>query len=171
MYVKKCAKLFILLILAIAPFPAFGYEPANPVTQPSVPQFNESETAAILREIKAFGNVRVSARRAIAIAEKRGAGAKVVDLSFDGTTGRLVYRVKVLLNEELWEGKVDAATGVLVDDGSTTSAFKLGEEDKAALAAFAAAALALATLAIAALAIATLATLAALAISALAIAT
>ena len=75
MYVKKCAKLFILLILAIAPFPAFGYEPANPVTQPSVPQFNESETAAILREIKAFGNVRVSARRAIAIAEKRGAGA------------------------------------------------------------------------------------------------
>lgn len=141
MYVKKCAKLLIRLILAIAPIQAFGHEPANPVTQPSFQQFNESEAAAISQEIKAFGNVRVSARRAIAIAERRGAGAKVVDLSFDGTTGRLVYRVKVLLNEELWEGKVDAATGVLVDDGSTTSAFKLGEEDKAALAAFAAAAL------------------------------
>ena len=141
MYVKKCAKLLIRLILAIAPIQAFGHEPANPVTQPSFRQFNESEAAAISQEIKAFGNVRVSARRAIAIAERRGAGAKVVDLSFDGTTDRPVYRVKVFWNEELWEGKVDASTGVPVDDGSTTHASKLGEEDKTALAAFAAAAL------------------------------
>jgi uncharacterized membrane protein YkoI len=125
--------------LAIAPIQAFGHEPANPVTQPSFRQFNESEAAAISQEIKAFGNVRVSARRAIAIAERRGAGAKVVDLSFDGTTDRPVYRVKVFWNEELWEGKVDASTGVPVDDGSTTPASKLSEEDKTVLAAFAAA--------------------------------
>ena len=141
MYVKKCEKLLIRLILAIAPIQAFGHEPANPVTQPSFQQFNESEAAAISQEIKAFGNVRVSARRAIAIAERRGAGAKVVDLSFDGTTDRPVYRVKVFWNEELWEGKVDASTGVPIDDGSTTPASKLGEEHKTALAAFAAAAL------------------------------
>jgi uncharacterized membrane protein YkoI len=141
MYVKKCTKFLIPLVLAIAPVHASGHEPANSVTQPSVPQFNESETAAILQEIKVFANVRVSARRAIAIAERRGAGAKVVDLSFDGTTDRLAYRVKVLWNEELWEGKIDASTGVPVGDGSTTPASELGEEDKTALAAFAATAM------------------------------
>jgi hypothetical protein len=139
MYVNKFAKLLIPLILAIAPIPAFCHESTDPVTKPSVPQFNESESAAILQEIKVFAHARITARRAIAIAEKRGAGAKVVDLSFDGTSPRLAYRVKVLLNEELWEGMIDASTGVAVGDGSTTPASKLGEENRTALAAFSAA--------------------------------
>jgi uncharacterized membrane protein YkoI len=139
MYVNKFAKLLIPLILAIAPIPAFCHESTDPVTKPSVPQYNESESAAILQEIKVFAHARITARRAIAIAEKRGAGAKVVDLSFDGTSPRLAYRVKVLLNEELWEGMIDASTGVAVGDGSTTPASKLGEENRTALAAFSAA--------------------------------
>ena len=44
--------------------------------------------------------------------ERRGAGAKVVDLSFDGSTPHPAYRVKVLLKGELWEGTIDASTGV-----------------------------------------------------------
>jgi uncharacterized membrane protein YkoI len=118
---------------------AFGHESADLATTPSVSPFNESESAAILQEIKLFANARISARRAIAIAERRDARAKVIDLSFDATTSRLAYRVKVLLNEQLWEGAIDASTGVPVDDGSTTPASRLGEEDRTALAAFTAA--------------------------------
>ena len=139
MCVNRFAKLLIPLVLAIAPIPAFSHEFADPAPQTSVPQFNESESAAILQEIKVFAHARISARRAIAIAQRRGAGAKVVDLSFDGTPPRLAYRVKVLLNEALWEGTIDASTGAPVGDGSTTPVSRLGEDDKTTLAAFAAA--------------------------------
>ena len=126
--------------LLIAPISgAFGHESADLATKPSVPPFTESESAAILQEIKHFASARISARRAIAIAERRDARAKVIDLSFDGTTSRLAYRVKVLLNDQLWEGAIDASTGVPVGDGSTTPASRLDEEDRTALAAFTAA--------------------------------
>ena len=142
MCVNKFAKLLIPLILplilAIAPGSAFGRESADPAP-PSVPQSNESESGSILQEIKAFAHARISARRAIAIAERRGAGAKVVDLSFDGSTPRPAYRVKVLLNGELWEGTIDASTGVAVGNGSTTPVSRLGEENQTTLAAFSAA--------------------------------
>src|SRR5882757_4598408 len=90
------AKFLIPLMLAMAPIPAFCHGSADPAAKPSVAPFNEPDSEAILQEIKVFANARISARRAIAIAERRGAGAKVVDLSFDGTTPRLAYRVKVL---------------------------------------------------------------------------
>ena len=120
------------------PVSAFGRASADPAT-PSVPPFNEFESGSILQEIKAFAHARISARRAIAIAERRGAGAKVVDLSFDGTTPRPAYGVKVLLNGELWEGTIDASTGAPVGNGSTTPVSRLGEENKTTLAAFSAA--------------------------------
>lgn len=142
MRVNRFAKLFIPLILplilAIAPVSANGRESAYPA-KPSAPQSDDSESAAILQEIEAFARARISARRAIAIAERRGAGAKVVDLSFDGTTGRPAYRVKVLLKEGLWEGTIDASTGVPGGNGSTTPVSALGEENRATLAAFSAA--------------------------------
>jgi uncharacterized membrane protein YkoI len=129
-----------LVSLLLAPISAaFGHESADLATKPSVAPFNESESAAILQEIKLFANARISARHAIAIAERRGVRAKVIDLSFDGTASRLAYRVKVLLNEQLWEGAIDASTGVPVDGGSTTPASRLDEEDRTALAAFTAA--------------------------------
>lgn len=132
------AKFLIPLALAMAPIPAFCHGSADPATKPSVAPFNEPDSADILQEIKVFANARISARRAIAIAERRGAGAKVVDLSFDGTSPRLAYRVKVHLNGELWEGTIDASTGVPVGDGSTIPASQLDEETKTALAAFSA---------------------------------
>jgi len=143
MCVNKFAKLLIQLILplilAIAPGSAFGRESADPAP-PSVPQSDESESAAILlQQIKAFASARISARRAIAIAERRGARAKVVDLSFDGSAPRPAYGVKVLLNGELWEGTIDASTGVAVATGATTPVSRLGEENQTTLAAFSAA--------------------------------
>jgi uncharacterized membrane protein YkoI len=139
MCVNRAAKVLIPLVLAGALIPAFGHGSADPATQPGAPQFSESEKATVRQEIKVFADARISARRAITIAEKRGAGAKVVDLSFDGTTLRMAYRVKVLLNEALWEGVIDASTGVPIGEGSTTPVSNLGEENKTALAAFSAA--------------------------------
>lgn len=137
MRIDKLAKLLILSILAIAPVSAFGRESAD-LALPPVPQSRESESDALLQEIKAFTYAQVSARRAIAIAERRGAGAKVVDLGFDGSTAHPAYRVKVLLNGEVWEGAIDAARGAAVGIGSTPVA-RLREENQTILAAFAAA--------------------------------
>jgi uncharacterized membrane protein YkoI len=125
-----------LISLALASIPAaFGRESADLATTSSAPPSDKSGSA-IPEEIKSFANVRVSARHAIAVAERRGVRAKVVDLSFDGSTLRPAYRVKVLLNEKVWEGAIDASTGVPVDAGSTTPASNLTEEDRTAVAAF-----------------------------------
>ena len=138
MGVHKFAKLLIPLILLIAPGSASGRESAD-LAPPPVPQSQESESDALLQEIKAFTYAQISARRAIAIAERRGAGAKVVDLGFDGSIPHPAYRVKVLLNGEVWEGAIDASTGVAVGIGSTSPVSRLREENQTTLAAFSAA--------------------------------
>ncbi|MDO8398420.1 MAG: PepSY domain-containing protein [Bradyrhizobium sp.] len=139
---NKLAKRLILLMLPllplIAPVSAFGRESAD-LGSPSVPQSNESESEALLQEIKVFAYAQISARRAIAIAERLGAGARAVDLGFDGSTSHPAYRVKVLLNGELWDGAIDASTGVAVSTGPTTPVSRLREENQTILAAFSAA--------------------------------
>ena len=142
MRINKLAKRLILLmlplLLLIAPVSAFGRESAD-LAPPSVPPSSESESEALLQEIKVFAYARISARRAVAIAERLGAGARVVDLGFDGSTSHPAYRVKVLLNGELWEGAIDASTGVAVSTGPTTPVSRLREENQTILAAFSAA--------------------------------
>jgi uncharacterized membrane protein YkoI len=146
MRVDKFAKLLISLILplilplmlAMAPVSAFGRESADPAP-PSATPSQESEGETLLQEIKAFTHARISARRAVAIAERLGAGARVVDLGFDGSAPHPAYRVKVLRKGELWEGTVDASTGVAVGTGSTTPVSRLREENQTILAAFSAA--------------------------------
>ena len=139
MTIAAFRKIAFILLLLSSTSGAFGHESAELAVTPSVPPRDETDSAAIREEIKVFANARISARRAIIIAESRGPNAKVVDLSFDGTGSRLAYRVKVLLNEDVWEGAIDATTGAPVDGGSTKPASTLGEDDRTALAAFAAA--------------------------------
>ena len=137
--IRKIAFMSLLpLLLAMAPVSAFGRESAD-LASPSATPSSESEGAAILEEIKVFAHARISARRAIAIAERLGAGARVVDLGFNGSAPRPAYRVKVLLKGELWEGAIDASTGVAVGTGSTTPVSRLREENQTILAAFSAA--------------------------------
>lgn len=147
MRVDRFAKLLIasilpsvLLILAMAPVASFGRESADlappSVPQSNVPLSNESESDALLREIKVFADARISARHAIAIAERLGAGARVVDLGFDGSHPHPAYRVKVLLNGELGEVAVDASTGLAVSTGPTTPVSGLDDESRTTLAAF-----------------------------------
>ncbi len=142
MRVGKSAKLLVSLILplmlAMAPVAVFGRESAD-LAPPPAPPSSESEGEALLREIEAFTYAQISARAAIAIAERLGAGARVVDLGFDGAGPHPAYRVKVLLNGELWESAIDASTGMAVRTGTATPVSRLREDNQTLLAAFSAA--------------------------------
>ena len=130
--------LILPLMLAMAPVAASGHQSAD-LAPPSVAPSAESESESILREIEVFARARISARRAIAIAERLGAGARVVDLGFDGSAPRPAYRVKVLLKGELWEEAIDASTGAAVISGAATPVSALKQENRTILAAFSAA--------------------------------
>jgi uncharacterized membrane protein YkoI len=56
----------------------------------------------------------ISLRRALAIADRHHAGARAVDISFDGTSGSPIYRVKTFKGPRVWEDAIDAITGEIV---------------------------------------------------------
>jgi uncharacterized membrane protein YkoI len=86
------------------------------------------------KEIKAFETVKVSLAEAIRVAANKHKDAKVVDVSFDSQAGQLAYKVKTYQDNNVWEGAVDAWTGQIIADGTTTPVSKLDEEDQLELA-------------------------------------
>jgi len=96
----------------------------------AAPAYSESETAAILQEIEVFAHVPVSIREAITIAEKRTPGIRVVDVSFDGRAGNLVYKIKAYRANETWNGMIDASTGKVVGNGMVTPVSSLEVNEK-----------------------------------------
>ena len=92
MLAKRSAKLLLLLVLSTVPALALARASSDTMI-PTSAQFSELEWAA-LQEIKVLANAQISVRDAIEIAQKRAAGAKAVDVSFDGQADRLAYRVK-----------------------------------------------------------------------------
>jgi uncharacterized membrane protein YkoI len=110
---------------------------SNGTTTPTPAQdFNESERAAVLQEIRVFANAQLSVRDVIKIAEARASGAKVVDVSFDGRADRLAYRVKAYLNDEISTVTIDASTGKTIGDAVVTLVSALDVKDKIELAGF-----------------------------------
>ena len=86
------------------------------------------------KEIKSFEAAKVSLAEAIKIAAKHHRDAKVVDVSFDSQAGQLAYKVKTYQENHVWEGAVDAWTGQVIGEGTTTPVSKLDEEDQLELA-------------------------------------
>lgn len=86
------------------------------------------------KEIKSFETVKVSLAEAIRVAAKKHKDAKVIDVSFDSQAGQLAYKVKSYQDNNVWEGAVDAWTGQIIGEGTTTPVSKLDEEDKLELA-------------------------------------
>lgn len=136
MLVKRSAELLVLLVLSAVPTLAPARATVNATIPTPAQQFSETEWAAILQEIKAFANARISIRDAMEIAEKRTPGAKAVDASFDGQSDRLAYRVKTYRNDEVWQGTVDAATGKILGEEVVTPVSTLDAKDKNELAGF-----------------------------------
>jgi uncharacterized membrane protein YkoI len=113
----------ILLMLALIAAPsAFAQRVAEPDVIPSQ------------KEIRAFEKTQISLAQAIKIAAQKHKDARVVDVSFDGQSDQLAYKVKTYQGNEIWEGAIDAWTGEMLGDGTTTPVSKLDDEDKLELA-------------------------------------
>jgi uncharacterized membrane protein YkoI len=94
----------------------------------------EPDPSSTDKEIKSFESAKVSLAEAITVAAKKHRDAKVVDVSFDSQAGQLGYKVKTYQDNNVWEGAVDAWTGQVIGEGTTTPVSKLDEEDQLELA-------------------------------------
>jgi uncharacterized membrane protein YkoI len=94
----------------------------------------EPDAFSTEKEIKSFETVKVSLAEAIKVAANKHKDAKVVDVSFDSQAGQLAYKVKTYQGNNVWEGAVDAWTGKIIGEGTTTPVSKLDEEDQSELA-------------------------------------
>jgi uncharacterized membrane protein YkoI len=94
----------------------------------------EPDVLSTEKEIRSFETAKVSLAEAIKVAAKSHKDAKVVDVSFDSQAGQLAYKVKTYQDNNVWEGAVDAWTGQIIGDGTTTPVSKLDEEDQLELA-------------------------------------
>jgi uncharacterized membrane protein YkoI len=139
MCARRFIELSILLFLLGIPMSALARQTSDTQMPALTEKFMASERAAISTEIKVFSNVQISVRDAIAIAEKRTPGGKVVDVSFDGRADRPAYRVKAHWHNEIWDGVIDASTGMIVGDGKLISVSTLDVKDRNELARFRAA--------------------------------
>jgi uncharacterized membrane protein YkoI len=136
MSIRTFSALLVLLILLILPMSTRARESNGTTTLTPAQDFNESERAAVLQEIRVFANAQLSVRDVIKIAEARASGAKVVDVSFDGRADRLAYRVKAYLNDEISTVTIDASTGKTIGDAVVTPVSALDVKDKIELAGF-----------------------------------
>ncbi|MEA2948236.1 MAG: hypothetical protein QOI40_3566 [Alphaproteobacteria bacterium] len=136
MSIRTFSALLVLLILSILPMSTRARESNGTTTPTPAQDFNESERAAVLQEIRVFANAQLSVRDVIKIAEARASGAKVVDVSFDGRADRLAYRVKAYLNDEISTVTIDASTGKTIGDAVVTLVSALDVKDKIELAGF-----------------------------------
>jgi uncharacterized membrane protein YkoI len=117
---RKTTMLSLLILCAATP--AFAQRAPEP------------DVLSTEKEIKSFETVKVSLAEAIKIAAQKHRDAKVIDVSFDSQTGQLAYKVKTYQDNNVWEGAVDAWTGQIIGEGTTTPVSKLDEEDRMELA-------------------------------------
>jgi uncharacterized membrane protein YkoI len=128
-------ELCVWLVLAVVSTSVFARELG--VTPPESAQgFGQSQNASTIDGTRAVAGARVSVQRAIAIAESRAAGAKIVDIGFDDQSDRVAYKVKTYQNNEIWAGTIDASTGEIIGGGIVTPVARLAEREKNELANF-----------------------------------
>jgi uncharacterized membrane protein YkoI len=125
-------KVIVASVLSVQLLSA-GSVMAAPQSKSAPPAQQEISTEQLnTKQIKLFQQARVTLLNAIAAAKNHG-GGKLMDVRFDASDGRPVYKVKTYQNNEVWEAALDAQSGQFVDHGATTSESQLDEEDKAEL--------------------------------------
>jgi uncharacterized membrane protein YkoI len=133
---KIFIELLVLLVLAVVPISVFARQFGDTSGPKSAQEFRQSENAGTSKGDKAFVNVRVTIQRAIAIAETRSAGAKIVDIGFDDESDQVAYKVKTYQHNEIWTGTIDASTGEIIGEGVVTAIASLEGKEKAELVSF-----------------------------------
>lgn len=136
MFVKRSLELAILLVVYAISTGALARSSDAAVTS-STQSFSEPESM-IQGEVRRFGKAQISVRDAIKIAQEHITGAKAVDVSFDSQADRLTYRVRTYQADDVWEGIVDASTG-MITEGRVTSVSELNATARSELASFRAA--------------------------------
>src|ERR1700676_3028384 len=84
-------------------------------------------------QLKEFEQARVPVSDAISAVERQSRG-KAVDIAFELDHGKRVYRVRTYRDGAVWEGTLDATTGALIGQGTTTNESQLDPEDQAEIA-------------------------------------
>jgi uncharacterized membrane protein YkoI len=129
-------ELLLTLVLGVASTSVFARQFGDTAAAESAQGFSQSENAGTIKGTRSFANVRVPIGRAIAIAESRAAGAKIVDIGFDEDSDQIAYKVKTYQNNEIWTGTIDASTGEIIGEGVVTPVASLERKEKAELANF-----------------------------------
>ncbi len=128
---KMTGQLLLIVMVALGPISATAHSAAERADSSSAPE--QGQTLSVQSELETFNQVKVSARDGIAAVEQHLAGAKVVDISFDGQAQAPLYHVKAYRNGVIWNGAIDASTRTIVSD-SSTPASQLDAEDRSNLA-------------------------------------
>jgi uncharacterized membrane protein YkoI len=130
---KIFIELVLSLVLGVIPTSAFARQFGDISVTESAQGFSRSGNAGATKGTREFANVRVPIRRAIAIAESRAAGAKIVDIDFDEESDQVAYKVKTYQNNEIWTGTIDASKGEIIGEGVVTPVDSLEGKEKAEL--------------------------------------
>ena len=139
MRTSRWRHLLAAVLMAII-LPAPVYAIASPTGEPAALGYEaedgaESYRQAVSRELELFRGAAVSMSQAMAIAEALHAGATTADVSFDGTSGSPVYRVKTLHNDRIWQHAIDATTGEIVGGEAALPLKELDAGDRSNLSA------------------------------------
>jgi uncharacterized membrane protein YkoI len=132
---KTFIELLVSLFLFAFPGPLFARQFGDASSPEPAGEVGRPESAGTFPGIKAFVNVRVRIRDAIAIAETRAEGAKAIDIDFEEESDHIAYRVKTYERNEIWTGTIDASTGEIIGVGAITPVANLQQKEKAELAA------------------------------------
>jgi uncharacterized membrane protein YkoI len=86
--------------------------------------------ASFQRESSRLHTAQITLARAIEIAVQRHAGARVVDVSFDGTAVLPIFRVLTASGSRIVEDHVNASTGTIDDSSIFSELAQLEEGDR-----------------------------------------
>ena len=89
---------------------------------------HNAEDAVIDHLLEQFRTIKIPLSQAVAIAEHLHVGSRTADVSFE-TSGQLVYRVRTVRNERIYENVIDANTGGVSEKELSSSLRELDPED------------------------------------------
>ena len=127
---KQRFAIILLSLLALAPPYAIARASATQAAQEGGADDERIHQEAVNRELEAFRAAQVSLRQAMGIAEKLHLGSRTADITFEGTSGSPVYRVKTFQHNRLWEYAIDAKTGDTIGTETVSHLNDLNSDDR-----------------------------------------
>jgi uncharacterized membrane protein YkoI len=97
------------------------------VANPGAATQRDAEEAVTRRLLDQFRTIKIPLSQAVAIAEHLHDGSWTADVSFE-ISGPLIYRVRTVRNERVWENVIDANTGSVREKEISSSLRELDRE-------------------------------------------